>query len=40
MKIVFDYEFDNWNDTIAKCRSNYYYANAQKKKEMEYVPCP
>ena len=37
MKIIFDYEFDNWNKTIAKCRSNYYYANAQKKKEMEYV---
>ena len=37
MKIVFDYEFDNWNKTIDKCRSNYYYANTQKKKEMEYV---
>ena len=37
MKIIFDYEFDSWNKTIAKCRANYYYANAQKKKEMEYV---
>ena len=33
MKIIFNYEFDNWNKTIAKCRTNYYYANTQKKKE-------
>lgn len=37
MKITFNYEFDSWNKTISKCRSNYYYANAKKKKEMEYV---
>ncbi len=35
--ITIDYKLDNWNDTINKCRSNYNYANKQKKKEMDVV---
>lgn len=35
--IIIDYKLDNWNDTINKCRSNYNYANKQKKKEMDIV---
>lgn len=37
MKIVIDYKFDNWNDTIRKSRTNYNYANTAKQKEMEVV---
>lgn len=37
MKIVIKHKFDNWNDTIYKCRTNYRYANAQKQKEMKIV---
>ena len=37
MKIVIDYKLDNWNDTIAHCRSNKYGANNRKKKEMSVI---
>lgn len=36
-KITIDYKLDNWNETINKCRSNPYYANKQKKKEMDII---
>ena len=37
IKIELDYKFINLNDMINLSRGNKYYANTQKKQEMEYV---
>lgn len=34
MKFCIPLKLDNWNDTIKYCRSNKYYANTHKKREM------
>ena len=39
MKQVFkiNYKLHNWNDIIGQCRTNKYYANKNKKQEMEII---
>ena len=32
-----DYKLDNWNTIIGRCRTNKYYANLYKRKEMEII---
>lgn len=35
MKVLIDYKFENINNYINKCRTNYFYANKIKQKETE-----
>ena len=35
MKVIIHYKFDNVNNYVNKCRSNYFYANKTKQKETE-----
>ena len=37
MKIIIDYDFDNWNEYIKKERSNKYWASSVKKKELDII---
>ena len=32
-----NYKLDNWNTIIGRCRTNKYYANNHKQKEMEII---
>ena len=35
MKVTIKYKFDNVNNYVNKCRTNYFYANKTKQKETE-----
>ena len=35
MRIIIDYKLESWNEIIKDCRSNKYFSNGKKKKEME-----
>lgn len=37
MKFTIKYKLDNWNKTIARCRTNKYGANNHKKSEMRAI---
>lgn len=37
IKFLIDLKLDNWNDTIKHCRYSKYYANEQKKREMNKI---
>lgn len=37
MKIIMPLKLNNWNDIIAQCRANKYYANTHKKQEMKDI---
>ena len=37
MRIEIDYKLESWNDIIKDCRSNKYFSNGKKKKEMDII---
>ena len=37
MRVEIDYKLESWNDIIKDCRSNRYFANGKKQKEMENI---